>query len=433
MSAFPARWDQRGARIVGALVLVASVLAVAGIARTVSLPHGLAQPYVATAFLVFISIGEFIRVTLPGDRESAPLGLAGALGYALLTEFGPTTLATQGFGQVIAVTVTGILIGALPHLAAGRPPQVDAVSRRIIVVSAVAIGFRATGLRDFVASLPMDSRWAAAGVMVALVVLGMALDTALATSVVVAGEHAPFGVALRDEARAMVGLGSAVGATGVLIALSAAIMGVWSLPVLAMPLFLTQFSFRRYSGIRQTYLETIRSLSRVTDVGGYTETGHGRRVSELSVAVARELGMPETGLRELEYAALLHDIGQLSLSEPIPRGATLMVPPSEQRRIAGLGAQVIREAGVLDRVAEIVEKQAEPYRQGHTPDDPSIPLSSRIIRVVNAYDDMVAGSLEFARRMDALEHLRMGLAAEYDPKVVDRLSHVVQRYSRMGV
>ena len=56
-------------------------------------------------------------------------------------------------------------------------------------------------------------------------------------------------------------------------------MGYWALPVFCVPLLLTQFSFRRYAAIRATYLQTIRSLSRVTEVGGYTETGHARRVA----------------------------------------------------------------------------------------------------------------------------------------------------------
>ena len=48
-------------------------------------------------------------------------------------------------------------------------------------------------------------------------------------------------------------------------------MGFWALPVFVVPLLLTQFSFRRYAAIRESSLQTIRALSRVTEVGGYTE------------------------------------------------------------------------------------------------------------------------------------------------------------------
>ena len=57
---------------------------------------------------------------------------------------------------------------------------------------------------------------------------------------------------LRNEGRAQVGIGSAIGATGMLIALAAIDHGHWALPVFVVPLLLTQFSFRRYAAIRAT-------------------------------------------------------------------------------------------------------------------------------------------------------------------------------------
>jgi response regulator RpfG family c-di-GMP phosphodiesterase len=237
----------------------------------------------------------------------------------------------------------------------------------------------------------------------------------------------PFGAAARDEFRALLGIGSAIGATGVLIALAAGVMGFWALPLFTLPLLVAQFSFRRYASIRATYLQTIRALSRVTEVGGYTESGHAQRVARLSVAVGREMGLSEADLVDLEYAALMHDIGQLSLTDPIPGGATVMVARDEQRRIAELGAEVIRQTGVMDRVAHIVEQQAEPFRRPGQPFDASVPVASRIIRVVNAYDDLVGGSLDSDRRIAALDRLRLGVAYEYDPHVVDLVSRAVER------
>ena len=174
-------------------------------------------------------------------------------------------------------------------------------------------------------------------------------------------------------------------------------MGGWALPVFVVPLLLTQFSFRRYAAIRASSLQTIRALSRVTELGGYTETGHSRRVSELSVAVGRELGMSDADLLDLEYAALMHDIGQLSLTEPIPGGATVVAAPADQRRIAALGAEVIRQTGVLDAVATIVDSRPSPTAGRTRRSDPTVPLASRIIKAVNAYDDLVGESYETDR------------------------------------
>jgi HD-GYP domain-containing protein (c-di-GMP phosphodiesterase class II) len=188
-------------------------------------------------------------------------------------------------------------------------------------------------------------------------------------------------------------------------------MGLSELAVFIGPLLVTQVAFRRYAGIRATYLQTVRALARVTEVGGYVESGHSRRVSRLAVAVGQELGMPEHDLLDLEYAALMHDIGQLALPDPIPGGATVLV------------SDVIRQAGVLDKVAELVRCQNWPAR-GH---DPEPPVGSRIIRAANAFDDLVGGSTDRDRSAAALERLRLDTAAEYDAGVVEALSEVAGR------
>ncbi len=136
----------------------------------------------------------------------------------------------------------------------------------------------------------------------------------------------PFGPLLRDELRAVCGIGSAVIATGAVMALAVAVVGLWALPVFSVPLLLAQMSFRRYAAVRATYRQTIASLARATEVAGYTPAGHARRVAALSQAVGRDLGLTEPELAVLEYAALMHDIGQLSLVDPVPAGATAGLP-----------------------------------------------------------------------------------------------------------
>jgi response regulator RpfG family c-di-GMP phosphodiesterase len=219
-------------------------------------------------------------------------------------------------------------------------------------------------------------------------------------------------------------------------------MGLAALAVFTAPLLVTQVAFRRYAGIRATYLQTVRALAKVTEIGGYVEPGHSERVSRLAVAVGRELGIHEPELLELEYAALMHDIGQLSLADPIPGGATVLVSRQDQQRIAELGADVIQQAQVLGSVAEIVRRQNEPYRgvevahEGYRgrPDrldgeSSRPPLSSRIIKAANAFDDLVGSSLDPGRAAAAVQQLRLDTASEYDPEAVEALSRVVNRRS----
>lgn len=416
----------------GVVVGVAAILVIWSVVQTAS--TGVQDPRIAVAFGVFITIGEIVRITLPGDREAAPLGAAGALAYALLVSYGgePTN---QSPWQVISLTAVASFLGALPHVTAGRSPRVDEVARRVLAAGFAAMLFQPMyqSVQGQLAEESATTRSTVVAMLMVLVVLTTGVFDAAVSALVRADRiRAPYRSTFRDELRTLLGLGSAIGATGVLIALAAQVMGWWAIPVFCVPLLLTQFSFRRYAAIRATYLQTIRSLSRVTEVGGYTETGHARRVSEISVAVGRELGMSEDDLLDLEYAALMHDLGQLALTDPIAGGMTVMVDAGEQRRIAELGAGVIRETGVLDRVADIIERQADPYRRPREHADPTLPVSSRIIKAANAYDDMVGESAEYGPRLDALERLRLGMAYDFDPRVVETLARIVRK-SRVGV
>ena len=398
------------------VIAAAGMLAVAAIARTAA--AGIVQAGDAVAFGSLVALGELLRIRLPGNRESAPIAAAGALGYALLLGIGDRP-AVQSALQVIAITVGGMIIGALPHLAAGRPAKLDGMASRLIAVACVAFVFRPLAPT----ALIRDRWWVALAVMALLVVLAWFVDAVL-SALIRAGElGARFSVALWDELRVQLPLGAAVGASALLIAFSSEVMGLAAVWVFTGPLLVSQVAFRRYAGIRTTYLETVRALSRMTEVGGYVEGGHSRRVSRLAVAVGRELGMSEPQLLELEYAALMHDIGQLSLRDPIPGGATVLASPADQRRIAELGADVIRQTGVLDQVADIVRRQSEPARGREA----APPVASRIIRAANAFDDLVGSSADRDRASAALERLRLDTASEYDPGVIEALSKVVGR------
>ncbi len=420
--------DGVGSDVVGR-ALVAIVGAGALGAAVATMLAGWVRPEVALAFIALVALGELLGVRLVGDRPSAPIASAAALGYAMLFDVGGQPVA-QSIAQVVTVTAAGCTLGSLIRLVAGRRPRITAVARRVVLAAVVASVFRLTAPQRLTslhfAAFKSQLRWVAF-LMVAVVALATVFDFVIAAFIRARARAATFGWTLRDEISATAALSAAVGATGVLTALATPSMQLYALPVFCIPLLMTQFAFRRYAAIRTTYQQTIRSLSRVTEVGGYVEEGHSHRVSQLAIAIGREFGLTENDLLELEYAALLHDIGQLSLIDPIPGGSTLVVAPVERRRVAELGADVIKTTGVLDRVADIVARQADPYRRHREAPDDTLPIESRIIKAASAYDDLVGANPTADANADALERLRLGMAYEYDPQVVETLTRVVAR------
>ncbi|MDX3236457.1 HD domain-containing protein [Streptomyces sp. ME03-5709C] len=368
-------------------------LAVGGAAAVWTAARGVADPAAAAAFGALVVVGEAYRIPEPEGREAAPVAFAGALAYALL--------AAETVAVVVAVSAAAAVVGQL------RGAPCDAAARRVLTVAFAAAS--AQPLHG--GSHPAYALLLLAGTILCDAVLAAVLGAARAGH--------PFASVLRDELAVLPGVGSAVCAGGVVLAQAEQAAGLWALPVCGAPLLLTQTAFRRHAAIRATHRETITSLARATELAGYTPVGHARRVSALSHAMGRELGLGGKALAALEHAALMHDIGQLSLVDPVPGGATSSLDQVDRRRIALLGAEVVRRTGAPEEVARIVEGQADPYREQ--------PLAGRIVRTANAYEDMAAGGTAASRGLQALERLRLDTAHEYDPRVVEALTRVVAR------
>ncbi|WP_051969849.1 HD domain-containing phosphohydrolase [Kitasatospora azatica] len=474
----------RGDGVSGASLLRAAALLLLTAALVAFAAHGLTEPQVALSFAALITVGEAVRIRRPGGREQAPLGAAAGLAYALLGPLRGLPTG-HGVLQVVAVAGIGLAAGGLlragaltvlrrwfaepvaavprprrtpvgghpharprhspvspvgrtrrvqarrhghPHARPRRRRQVwwagvrpfgwDGAARRLLVV-----GFAATLFQPLYNSGALD-RVPLAGPAYGVFLVLVAALAGLCDAVLAACQHrggGRFGSALEEELRALPGIGSAIAATGMLVSLAAGEVGLWALPVFCLPLLLAQASFRRAAAVRATYGQTIATLARATEVAGYTAAGHARRVADTACALGRELGLGTHELVLLEYAALMHDIGQLSLVEPVAAGATADLPECEQQRIARLGSEVIRRTGVPGPVAEQVARSADPLLGPDGRPDRTLPLAARIIRVANAHEDLTCAA---DGGPAALAALRAQSGRIYDPVVVAALERV---------
>ena len=207
-------------------------------------------------------------------------------------------------------------------------------------------------------------------------------------------------------------------ATGGMFGFAQPVIGWWAILVAGMPYAFFHLAFVRFNGTRKTYGQTIRALSRIPEVGGLAPDGHSVRTADLSISIAQEMGMHPDDVNRLEFAALMHDIGKVTLNEP-----AILKAGYTDDDLARWGAQIIAESPYLHPVATIVERQHEPYRRPGADVDPDLPLASKIIKVASAYDQAVVdfrlGPLE------ALERLHQGAVYEFDPAVTASLRRVL--------
>lgn len=149
--------------------------------------------------------------------------------------------------------------------------------------------------------------------------------------------------------------------------------------VAAVPLLITRFSFERYSSARATYRQTIQALSMVPEVAGLTPLGHGERTATYAAAVADELRLAPDVAYRITTAARLHHIGHISLHEPQERTV-----PIDAEDLARVGAEILRETGILADVADLVSEVQHSRRGG-----PELSQDAAIVRVASTLDDLV--------------------------------------------
>lgn len=207
-------------------------------------------------------------------------------------------------------------------------------------------------------------------------------------------------------------------AAGALFGLAWEVMGLWAVAVAILPYAFAHTAFERYSSTRVTYGQTIKALAQIPEVAGLAPRGHSTRTSDVAVAIAQEMGLSPAEVIELEYAALMHDVGRITLNEP-----AILRAGFTDEDIARWGAQIIAEAPYLEHVSELVRLQHRPYRSPGIEFDPDIPMTSKIIKVASAYDQtQIEQGLS---PLESLERIHQGSAYEFDPRVAASLRRVL--------
>jgi hypothetical protein len=193
----------------------------------------------------------------------------------------------------------------------------------------------------------------------------------------------------------------------------------WALPIALLPYSFAHSAFRRFQETKVTYKQTIRALARIPEVSGLGIDGHADRTTDLATSIAKEMGLGPSQVESVEFAGLMHDIGRVSLNEPqvLRMGFT-------DEDIARWSSEIIAESPYLDRVADDVRHQYDPFRKPGEQDDPDVSPVSRIIKVAAAYD----WNVHKDRRapLESLEALHAGAAYDYDPEVVASLRRLLE-------
>ena len=396
----------------------------------------------------FLAAAVALVFVIPSDRAPSPLVLAGlvaayVLAYRLDFEVG------TGSG----VPTQLVLVPMLFLVPLGLVP--------LLVVAGITASNAVDSVRSAIhperAALRLLDAWHSVGPVLVLGLAGEAAPSLADWPLYVGALAAQFGLDFASAAvRQRLGLGVPLSAqlhamlpvwlvdaslapAGLAVALAAASSpyGV----ILALPLMGLLAVFARERRVRidhalelsHAYRGTVFLLGDVIEADdAYTGT-HSRDVVELSLAVAEGLGLDQAARRDVEFAALLHDVGKVRTpGEIIGKAGPLT---AEERAVMELhtihGQQMLEQVGgLLGEVGAIVRSCHERWDGGGYPDGiagEEIPLIARIVACCDAFNAMTTDR-PYRKALplgDALEELRKGSASQFDPTIVKALEHVI--------
>ena len=174
------------------------------------------------------------------------------------------------------------------------------------------------------------------------------------------------------------------------------------------------------------YDTTIEGWSRAMDMRDKETEGHTKRVAEMTLRIAKEMGIKEKNLVHIRRGALLHDMGKMGVPDNI-----LLKPGSltddewkKMKRHPQLAYDMLHHIEYLRPALDIPYYHHERwdgtgYPKGLKREE--IPLAARIFTVVDEWDALCSDRpyrLAWPKEK-VLEHIRSLSGTHFDPEVVE--------------
>lgn len=185
--------------------------------------------------------------------------------------------------------------------------------------------------------------------------------------------------------------------------------------------------------LKESHFDVVKVLSEALVTKDTYTGGHGARMLHYAKTMAEMLGFSEVDKEQLLYAALLHDIGKIGISDVILNKLTPLTREDldEIKTHPQKGAEILKNVKSLENLGNVIYHHQERWDGTGYPDEisgESIPLASRIIAVLDAYDAMTTDRVYRNARSesDAIEEMLRCSGTQFDPEMVKLFLNVLE-------
>lgn len=182
------------------------------------------------------------------------------------------------------------------------------------------------------------------------------------------------------------------------------------------------------------FINSVRMLAAAIDAKDPYTRGHSERVARYSIAIGKNLNLPEREMRNLRVSALLHDVGKIGIDDRILRkpGALSEEEFEVMKGHPAKGAAIMSGAAQLIDVIPGMKYHHEKWGGGGYPDNleaEQIPMQARIVAIADTFDAMTTNR-PYQKAMEVnyvVEKIKSFAGTRFDPRVVDAFVSAVTR------
>ena len=172
--------------------------------------------------------------------------------------------------------------------------------------------------------------------------------------------------------------------------------------------------------------QMVNALAKTIDAKDKYTNGHSTRVAEYSMLIAKRMGYEGEKLEQLEFSALLHDIGKIGVPREIINKPSRLTDEEYEiiKTHPGTGANILKEVTELPDIMIGARWHHERYDGKGYPDQlagTDIPELARIIGVADAYDAMTSkrSYRDVLAQEIVKEEIEKGKGKQFDPQIAD--------------
>ncbi|UCH83512.1 MAG: response regulator [Candidatus Latescibacterota bacterium] len=190
---------------------------------------------------------------------------------------------------------------------------------------------------------------------------------------------------------------------------------------------------RLLEALQATYISTVKALMSIVEAKDAYTKGHTQRVADYALALARKMRLGKKELRDLAFAAVLHDIGKLVIYEKVLNKPGSLSDEEWEllKSHPEIGASIIENMEFLAAAVPLVRHHHERfdgtgYPGGLKGDD--IPLGARIIAVADSFDAMTTDRAyrHALPKEIALGTMKSKAGTQFDPQVVEAFIELIE-------